>query len=196
MNRQIGHIFAIILAVVLGSATVQARYLNPNTGRFQTMDTYEGNTQDPASLHKYLYAGDDPVNKIDPSGHEFNLVSLQSSITTISGLAARYVASIPGAARVAFGAGGAAIGRFYNQFGPVVQNFGQQVVNLLPRIEQLKSALDGFTRRPDFLLRAGNALRAIEGKYQLPKAGELSLVWVRNYSSSLNGLPKAQTAKS
>lgn len=68
MNRRIDLVLAIILAVVLGSATAQARYLNPNTGRFLTMDSYEGNTEDPNTLHKYVYAEDDPVNGIDPSG--------------------------------------------------------------------------------------------------------------------------------
>ena len=156
----------------LGRYFLRARYYEPGLGRFTTMDTFEGNPNDPLSLHKYLYCHSNPVNGTDPSGHEFNLVSLQASITTISGLAARYVGSIPGAARIAFGGGGVAIGRFLNQFGAVVQNFGNQVVNLLPRIEQLKPALEGFTRRPDFLLRVGNAFRVIEGKYQLPKAGE------------------------
>jgi hypothetical protein len=31
-------------------------------------DPEEGETTDPASLHKYLYAGGDPVNLADPSG--------------------------------------------------------------------------------------------------------------------------------
>ena len=48
---------------------LRARYMNPSTGRFQTMDTFEGSPFDPSSLHKYLYVGNDPVNKIDPSGH-------------------------------------------------------------------------------------------------------------------------------
>jgi len=42
--------------------------LYPDTGSSQTMDSYEGNTQDPASLHKYLFGADDAVNNIDPSG--------------------------------------------------------------------------------------------------------------------------------
>ena len=46
----------------------RARYLNPNTGRFWTMDTYEGDQESPLSLHKYLYVGDNPVNCSDPSG--------------------------------------------------------------------------------------------------------------------------------
>jgi hypothetical protein len=121
----------------------------------------------------YLYAHANPVNMVDPSGHDGELASVLVSVGNISRLAATYVSRVPAAARVAFSAGGATLGRFFNQFGTVVQNFGQQVVSLLPRIDQLKPALEGFTRRPDFLLRAGNGLRVIEGKYQLPtKAGE------------------------
>ncbi len=37
---------------------LHARYLNPNTGRFWTMDSYEGSTFDPLTLHKYLYCHD------------------------------------------------------------------------------------------------------------------------------------------
>jgi hypothetical protein len=44
-------------------------YLNPNTGRFWTMDTNEGNHEDPLSLHKYLYGQGDPVDGRDPSGN-------------------------------------------------------------------------------------------------------------------------------
>jgi RHS repeat-associated protein len=47
----------------------RARYLNVSTGRFITADAYEGNEEDPVSLHRYLYAGDDPANRIDPSGN-------------------------------------------------------------------------------------------------------------------------------
>ena len=57
----------------LGLYYNRARYLNPNTGRFWSMDTDEGDNEDPLSLHKYLYGGDNPVNNIDPSGHDFEL---------------------------------------------------------------------------------------------------------------------------
>ena len=58
----------------------QARYLNPNSGRFQTMDSYEGAQTDPLSLHKYLYCYADPVNGIDPSGH-WSYASTMGTIT-------------------------------------------------------------------------------------------------------------------
>jgi RHS repeat-associated protein len=54
----------------LGFYYNRARYLNTTTGRFWTIDKYEGDLQSPPSLHKYLYASNDPVNKVDPSGYE------------------------------------------------------------------------------------------------------------------------------
>jgi RHS repeat-associated protein len=47
----------------------RARYLNPDTGRFWTVDTTEGDQEAPLSLHKYLYAQADPVDMTDPSGN-------------------------------------------------------------------------------------------------------------------------------
>jgi hypothetical protein len=69
MNKRI--VFGAFLAMsfFLVPGTSHARWLNPNTGRFQTMDTYQGDNEDPLSLHKYLYGADNPVNVVDPSGH-------------------------------------------------------------------------------------------------------------------------------
>jgi len=47
---------------------LRARYYNPSTGRFLSRDPEDGYTNDPASLHKYLYANGDPVNLADPTG--------------------------------------------------------------------------------------------------------------------------------
>ena len=52
----------------LGLYYLRARYYNPSTGRFMSRDPEEGAHTDPRSLHKYLYAGGDPANRIDPSG--------------------------------------------------------------------------------------------------------------------------------
>jgi RHS repeat-associated protein len=56
---------------------LRARYYDPRTGRFNRLDDYAGNSADPQSLHKYLYAHGDSVNRIDPSGlaAEYNLVT-------------------------------------------------------------------------------------------------------------------------
>jgi RHS repeat-associated protein len=52
----------------LGLYYLRARYMNPLTGRFMSRDPEDGSTFDPSSLHRYLYAGGDPMNRIDPSG--------------------------------------------------------------------------------------------------------------------------------
>jgi RHS repeat-associated protein len=53
----------------IGFYYLRARYMNPSTGRFQTMDEFEGVRHDPLTLHKYLYANANPADNIDPSGH-------------------------------------------------------------------------------------------------------------------------------
>ncbi len=47
---------------------LRARYFNPLTGRFLTRDPLNGQITDPHTLHKYLYAGGDPINAVDPTG--------------------------------------------------------------------------------------------------------------------------------
>jgi RHS repeat-associated protein len=47
---------------------LRARYFNPLTGRFLSRDPETGRINVPAALHKYLYAGANPVSFEDPSG--------------------------------------------------------------------------------------------------------------------------------
>jgi RHS repeat-associated protein len=54
----------------LGLYFNRARYLNTSTGRFWSMDSFEGDLGSPRSLHKYSYVGADPVDRTDPSGKE------------------------------------------------------------------------------------------------------------------------------
>ena len=53
----------------LGFYYLRARYYDPATGRFPTMDTYQGRVHEPQTLHKYLYVHADPVNHTDPTGN-------------------------------------------------------------------------------------------------------------------------------
>ena len=55
---------------------LRARYMNPSTGTFISMDTYEGNIYDPDTLHKYLYANGNPVTYNDPSGNFASFVEM------------------------------------------------------------------------------------------------------------------------
>ena len=54
----------------LGQYYLRARYVNQAIGRFQTMDSYEGNNAKPLSLHKYTFTSNNPVNENDPSGRD------------------------------------------------------------------------------------------------------------------------------
>jgi RHS repeat-associated protein len=80
---------------------LRARYYQPQLGRFWTMDSYEGSRSDPQSLHKYLYVHGNPVNGVDPSGHEFTLLGLNVSQAISGGLQAMRVGGIAVAKRVA-----------------------------------------------------------------------------------------------
>jgi hypothetical protein len=58
--------------------------MNPAVGRFVTMDTFAGRKRDPYSLHKYLYAHANPVNRIDPSGYlDFKQLNIGTLIVGI-----------------------------------------------------------------------------------------------------------------
>jgi RHS repeat-associated protein len=54
----------------LGLYYLRARYYNPLTGRFLSRDPEDGWINVPATLHKYLYVGGDPVNWWDPTGRD------------------------------------------------------------------------------------------------------------------------------
>jgi RHS repeat-associated protein len=93
----------------LGLYYLRARYYNPSTGRFLSRDPNAGEPTDPASLHKYLYAGGDPVNRIDPRGREdqveYSLTFIPGG--TIAATAVPYLvelATAAGPSLVAFGA--------------------------------------------------------------------------------------------
>ncbi|MDA8234216.1 MAG: hypothetical protein M0Z31_05280 [Clostridia bacterium] len=44
------------------------RYYNPSLGRFISQDKWDGEIDQPASQNKYVYAYNNPVNYIDPTG--------------------------------------------------------------------------------------------------------------------------------
>jgi RHS repeat-associated protein len=58
---------------------LRARYYDQSVGAFASLDPAQGNNYDPRSLHKYAYAGLDPVNGADPSGEDFSLTGLLCS---------------------------------------------------------------------------------------------------------------------
>ena len=66
---------------------LRARYYNQGIGRFTQMDTFAGVANDPVTLHKYLYAGNDPVLMVDPSGNSFSMGGMMAAMNTMATLA-------------------------------------------------------------------------------------------------------------
>jgi len=69
---------------------LRARYMNPSTGTFISMDPYAGSIFDPISLHKYLYANANPIMNRDPSGRD-SFLKLVAAMTIQEKLAAACV---------------------------------------------------------------------------------------------------------
>ncbi len=61
-----GHVFD----TETGLYYAKARYFDPKLGRFLTQDSFLGNIDEPPSLHRYLYANDNPTTFVDPTGFE------------------------------------------------------------------------------------------------------------------------------
>ena len=78
----------------LGLYYLRARYYNQGSGRFINMDRFGGMTEDPLSLHKYLYANANPINYYDPSGYTSASLSEQATVASILSITSGIVNSI------------------------------------------------------------------------------------------------------
>jgi len=69
----------------VGLYYLRDRYLQVRTGRFYGRDPVEGAPKRPLSMNPYIYAENDPVNRIDPSGQQSSLIENEwvSAIRTI-----------------------------------------------------------------------------------------------------------------
>ena len=87
-----------------GDYYLRARYYDQTSGRFISQDPFGGNNDDPVSLHRYLYASGDPVDRVDPSGKD-DLVEVLTANAIGIGLSTAISS--------------AAVGYFYNKrYGP------------------------------------------------------------------------------
>ena len=63
---------------------LRARYYDQDNGRFNRLDPFEGYDDEPQSLHKYVYAHNNPVCNVDPSGKSIIGWLILASVVTIS----------------------------------------------------------------------------------------------------------------
>jgi RHS repeat-associated protein len=70
-----------------GLQYLRARYYDPRTGRFNRLDPFGGNIEDPQSLHKYLYTHGDPVNGVDPSGELLVALGILATLASFFNIA-------------------------------------------------------------------------------------------------------------
>ena len=48
------------------------RWYDPQAGRFTQPDTFKGRLHEPGTQHPYAYVGNNPINYIDPDGHDID----------------------------------------------------------------------------------------------------------------------------
>ena len=90
-----------------GLQYLRARYYNPNTGWFNTLDPFAGSMNDPLTLHKYLYCHGDGINYVDPTG-ECELVGMLSVSSISSQLRSMQMPTFAGALESASALAGSA----------------------------------------------------------------------------------------
>ena len=77
----------------VGFYYLRARWLNPESGRFVSIDPASGLLFEPQTLHRYTYALNSPVDRSDPSGR-FSMVSISISLSISSSLRSIYTVSL------------------------------------------------------------------------------------------------------
>jgi RHS repeat-associated protein len=74
----------------LGDYYLRDRFYDPGMGRFSRADTFQGVLRSPITAHKYLYANNNPITLIDPSGFfAISLGEINATLFTIAILATR-----------------------------------------------------------------------------------------------------------
>lgn len=137
------------------------------------MDPWSGFIFEPPTLHRYLYGAEDPVNKVDPTGLDFQL---PSTLAALSGAVTVALANFGARLAPAFSQGGPVLGQFFQSIGRYAQVTGFQILQyyqrLRPGLEIVPEKL-ARTRVIDSFLRLGDKAAWLEMKYGLPwKWGE------------------------
>jgi RHS repeat-associated protein len=116
---------------------LRARYYDPSNGRFNRLDPYAGNMQDPQSLHKYLYCHNNPINGVDPTGMFTSVAELNISVIIGVALIATLAVGINKDFQRAVTQSAEALIRMivstFSAIGSSIQNLWNNLVNRLSR---------------------------------------------------------------
>jgi len=66
---------------------LRARWYNPASGGFTSVDPYVGDKLSPVSLHRYLYGNNSPLTYIDPTGQSITMMDVMVTFAIIGALA-------------------------------------------------------------------------------------------------------------
>ncbi|MGC4116140.1 MAG: RHS repeat-associated core domain-containing protein [Myxococcales bacterium] len=72
----------------------RARWLDVGTGKFVSEDPFRGSEWEPATLHRYSYAAQDPVRFIDPSGGQYTAYEMCLVVSIVSSLNAAAITGL------------------------------------------------------------------------------------------------------
>ena len=186
----------------LGFYYLRARYMDPNVGRFVTMDEFAGLSQDPVTLHKYLYANANPVTYSDPSGN-FSVVEVQMT-TSIRGILSGIQTDIGFSMfdQVAEGGysglKGLVVGGVLTLSSPLigviaensVEMLGDAIVKLRASVgETLGKLFRKFSNRAAGALKQAESLRSSPGKI-IGKGKNVARKWLRGSHGNAGQFPK------
>jgi RHS repeat-associated protein len=134
-----------------GLIYAQARYYDPETGRFLTMDPAEGDPDIPASYHRYLYAYANPTVYVDPYG-----------LYSVSEFASDYWSLQKRTVGVAVGVGAAVVVGAAELGATVASGYGMAIdlaCNCLPGVRRHAHAFsDGVTALAEHPLETTKAM--------------------------------------
>ncbi|WP_137940441.1 RHS repeat-associated core domain-containing protein, partial [Chitinivorax sp. B] len=152
----------------LGWIYLRARYLDPVTGRFVSVDPFNGYDTKPSSLHDYLYADNDPVVNLDPSGRE----TIAGLMTGTSNALAISNARI----RSEFKKGARAGWRAAQEAGRLAETKVKQIVQQCLKMNRFLPGRIGKTRKSfDAVFEFEADIYRVEAKNKLPPVGSAAL---------------------
>jgi RHS repeat-associated protein len=147
---------------------LRARWLSSDVGKFLSADPRGNQAFTPSSLHSYIYASNDPINRIDPTGEQ----DLPEEITALEVQANIVTEDFSVSLRAAFTEGdGGAVGRLFNNLGRQAEELAESTLMERPDLELQGPARFG-SRIIDQVVVQGEKKALLEVKYALPRGGE------------------------